>query len=188
MAYVDYLLRLSSHSEKTGKYRVEPRLKAAMECDMKVKVANMPSSLEECEQMISIQVLDFQMHSNIQIYRDQNTQKKLLKHIEPSTNFYVNSDDTQPAWGEQITNTLMYLLRLESAIKLVPEEAAGDASREVHFMQMECIAAQHQIDFKLYLQKVKRMLGFQPQLQKPLFRDWTITDFDRCLGGNPLVT
>jgi hypothetical protein len=96
-------------------------------------------------------------------------------------------------WGSQMTINMQLLLRVRSSIKLGATSREGyeliDTSdrkateaKEDHFMQVETVVNTYKIDYLLVKQ-------FFKQWRDPTweFNNWTITDFDHTLKGNPII-
>ena len=93
--------------------------------------------------------------------------------------------------GDMLPMNFEMLLRIETNLKLNPIDKDGKGLipekekeyEEVHFLKMESKVCEYEIRFGTILKLIKEMAN-KPDLK---FSDWTLTDFDLQLNGNPHI-
>ena len=55
-------------------------------------------------------------------------------------------------------------------------------AKEIHYVQFEGVHASYPMDFSL----IKNLFSMYRK-KNLVIKDWTITDFDYCLKGNPII-
>jgi hypothetical protein len=94
-------------------------------------------------------------------------------------------------FGDKLTLNFEMLIRIETTLKLNPIYKDGIGlikdhekdDEEVHFVRFESVVQAYEIRMGSILRLFKELIK-KPDLQ---FSNWTITDIDQHLNGNPHI-
>lgn len=137
-------------------------------------------------------VVDFQQTLGAFIDREENKAKGVYKYEGPMTRktenftFYM---PTEKDLGEILSLNFEVTIRVKTNLKLNLVDKEGNSlvqdpmEKETHYIKFESVANRYPLSFKT-VWKLITELGKTNDLT---FEDWTITDFDNCLNGNPHI-
>lgn len=148
---------------------------------------------------VSMRVVDFNQTFGVSIDREDNR----IRNVKPVESGFFYSKDKQKrdnfdmympemkSLGEKLTLNFEMVIRVDTNLKLNMVGRDGKAlispddfdEEEIHFMRVESVCNEFEISPKTVFRMIKEMFS-KKQLN---FRDWTITDFDDFLKGNPHV-
>ena len=146
---------------------------------------------------MSMKLVDFNQTFGCFTDRELNR----TRQVEPFSSFmapkrkHENFEMYMPslkAYGDYLPLNMELLIRVETNLKLnlidhagkslIPESEKEDD--EVHFIKLECTLTKYQIDLRTIFKMLKELITRSKDLQ---FSDWTVTDFDHYLNGNPHI-
>lgn len=94
-------------------------------------------------------------------------------------------------WGDVLPMNVLMRMRIETNIKLQLIDTSGNPliskddeyKPEVHFLQLEAITHEYPISSKAF----GAIWRAWRNRHKQEYKNWTVTDFDHCLNGNPIL-
>ena len=149
---------------------------------------NDDSNVERVVDAMDVRVVDFYSFLGASIERNDNRATGLyeMSHGRKNLRAFIPEN---VSWGDKLPMNMQILVRIESNIKLNLFTQEGQAliedpaETEVHYMQLEAMQTAYTIAFPTFFKELWR----ERRNKMPVFKNWTITDFDHCLRGNPLL-
>lgn len=143
---------------------------------------------------VNIRVIDFNQTFGCFIDREENkargVQRRKSMLMKEKENFEVYMPEIK-SLGDFLPMNFEMLIRIESNLKLNPIGRKGESlipkeeleQEEVHFLRFESTVQTFEISFSTIF-KLFKDIAKTPDLK---FSDWTLTDIDVHLNGNPHV-
>lgn len=140
-----------------------------------------------------MEVIEYGQTFGAKIDRATNREDRLAKTWASASKHYDAYVKADVQWGDLMDMNFRMVIKITTDIKLnlindkdqsmiQLDDHIEKMTREIHYMQIEGTHASYPLSFGI-LKEIWR------QRMKPAFviKDWTITDFDNCLNGNPLL-
>ena len=92
--------------------------------------------------------------------------------------------------GDTMSLNFEYLIKVESNLKLNLIDKDGKSliaqdekyDEEIHYMRMESVISTYELRISTIFKLLKEAIRGRPTID---FKEWTLTDFDNHLNGNP---
>ena len=151
---------------------------------------------EEFPRNIRMELIDFSQTFGVYLDREENRTKQVQRFSgflarKSDENFDVYMPSIKD-YGDKLTLNMSLLLKVDTNLKLnlvypdgrsLIEEHERD-QYEVHYVQMESIISSYDIKLSTIIKLLGEIFKSNRKLS---FSEWTVTDFDHFLQGNPHI-